>query len=224
VHVTIAIPSMNRLPAAERGITIGDFLVPITIGERMSSRAKNLLLVVTGALLIALSASVVIPVPGSPVPVTGQTFAVLLVGGALGLRRGAAASLFYLAMGLVLPVYAGHASGLDTFVGREGGQLVLGATGGYLIGFVAASAMVGWLAECGWDRRYGGAVLAMVVGSAVIYLFGIPWLMLATGFSLEQAITTGLTPFVVGDLLKLFLAAGLFPVAWWLVGRLPSAR
>lgn len=222
--MTIAIPSVNRLPAAERGITIGDFLVPISVGERMSSRVKNLALVVTGALLIALSANVVIPIPGSPVPITGQTFAVLLVGGALGLRRGAAASLLYLAMGLVLPVYAGQASGLDTFASREGGQLVLGATGGYLIGFVVASAIVGWLAECGWDRRYGGAVLAMAIGNAVIYLVGIPWLMLATGFPLEQAIGTGLAPFIVGDLLKLFLAASLFPVAWWMVGRLPSAR
>ncbi len=222
--MTIALPSVNRLPAAERGITIGDFLVPISVGERMSARATNLLLVITGALLIALTANFVIPVPGSPVPVTGQTFSVLLVGGALGLRRGAAASLLYLAMGLVLPVYAGNASGLDTFVSREGGTLVFGATGGYLLGFVAASAMVGWLAECGWDRRYGGAVLAMLIGNGVIYLVGIPWLILATGLSLEQAIAAGLTPFIVGDLLKLFLAAALFPVAWWMVGRLPSAR
>lgn len=222
--MTIAIPSVNRLPAAERGITIGDFLVPISVGERMSARATNLLLVITGALLIALTANFVVPIPGSPVPVTGQTFSVLLVGGALGLRRGAAASLLYLAMGLVLPVYAGHASGLDTIVSRDGGTLVFGATGGYLLGFVAASAMVGWLAECGWDRRYGGAVLAMLIGNAVIYLVGIPWLILATGFSLEQAIAAGLTPFIVGDLLKLFLAAALFPVAWWMVSRFPSAR
>jgi biotin transport system substrate-specific component len=224
VNVTIAIPSMNRLPAAERGVTIGDFLVPISIGERVSSRAKNIALIVVGALLIALTANFVIPVPGSPVPVTGQTFSVLLVGGALGMRRGMAATLLYLALGLLLPVYAGQASGIDTFVSRESGRLVFGATGGYLIGFVLASAVVGWLAECGWDRRYGGAVLAMAVGNLVIYALGIPWLMAATGFSFGDAVAAGLTPFIVGDLLKLFLAASFFPVAWWFVGRLPEAR
>ena len=86
--MTITVPSLNRLPAAERGLTIGDFLVPVRIGERMSSRARHIALIVAGALLIALSANYAVPVPGSPVPVTGQTFAVLLVGGALGARRG----------------------------------------------------------------------------------------------------------------------------------------
>ena len=103
---------LNRLPAAERGITIGDFLVPVTIGERMSSRVRHVALIVAGALLIALSANVTIPVPGSPVPITGQTFSVLLVGGALGARRGVLATLLYLVMGLFLPVYADHKQGI----------------------------------------------------------------------------------------------------------------
>ena len=95
---------LNRLPAAERGITIGDFLVPITIGERMSSRVRHVALIVAGALVIALSANLSIKVPGSPVPITGQTFSVLLVGGALGARRGVLATLLYLVLG---PVPAG---------------------------------------------------------------------------------------------------------------------
>jgi biotin transporter BioY len=169
--VTIGVPSLNRLPAAERGLTIGDFLVPVGIGERISSRARHIALVVAGALLIALSANYVIPVPGSPVPVTGQTFAVLLVGGALGARRGTLSALLYLALGLFLPVYANHASGLDTIIGIEGGTILLGATGGYLIGFVLAAAVVGRLAELGWDRKIGGAVGAMLLGTIVTGLF-----------------------------------------------------
>ena len=103
---------LNRLPAAERGITIGDFLVPIGIGERISTRARHLALIVAGALLIALSANVSIPVPGTPVPISGQTFSVLLVGGALGARRGILAATLYLILGLFLPVYAEHKQGI----------------------------------------------------------------------------------------------------------------
>ena len=170
---------LNRLPAAERGITIGDFLVPIRVGERISSRARHIALIVAGALLIALSANLSIPVPGSPVPITGQTFSVLLVGGALGSRRGVLATLLYLVLGLFLPVYADHKQGLAIIGAVQNGHLVLGATGGYLVGFVVASGIVGRLAELGWDRRFGGALLAMAIGNLVIYLVGVPWLMAA---------------------------------------------
>ncbi len=219
--MTTATSRLNRLPAAERGITIADFLVPVRIGERMSVRVRHVALIVAGALLIALSANLSIAVPGSPVPITAQTFSVLLVGGALGARRGVLATLLYLALGAVLPVYAQHTQGLATILSfdRAAGRLVLGATGGYLLGFVLASGLVGRLAELGWDRRYGGALLAFLLGNLVIYLIGVPWLMAATGFDLATAIDKGVRPFLVGDGLKLLLASGILPVAWWVVGR-----
>ena len=237
--MSLATERLNRLPAAERGITISDFLVPVAVGERLSTRARHIALVVAGAVLIALTANlqivlagqtIVLPgdvrvtLPTSPVPITAQTFAVLLVGGALGLRRGVLAVGLYLVAGLLLPVYAGHASGLDTFLGRDDGHWVLGATGGYLLGFLLASALVGRLAELGWDRHVGGAVVAMLIGNLAIYLVGIPWLMAATGFDLATAIDKGLAPFVFGDLLKLALAGIAFPVAWWVVGRRTGER
>lgn len=237
--MSLATERLNRLPAAERGITIGDFLVPLAVGERISTRARHVALVVAGAVVIALTANiqvvlqgqtVVLPgdvrviLPTSPVPITAQTFSVLLVGGALGFRRGILAVALYLAMGLLLPVYAGGGSGLDTFLAREEGRWVFGATGGYLLGFLLAGAVVGRLAELGWDRHVGGAVVAMLLGNLAIYLVGIPWLMVATGFDLPTAIAKGFAPFVFGDVLKLALAGIAFPVAWWVVGRRTGER
>ena len=237
--MTLATPRLNRLPAGERGITIGDFLVPIAIGERISERARHAALIAIGALLIALTANVqvvlngqtvVLPgdmrltLPVSPVPITAQTFAVLLVGGALGFRRGLLSVGLYLALGLLLPVYAQGASGMATFVGREAGHWVLGATGGYLLGFLFAAGIVGRLAELGWDRHVGGAVAAMLLGNVVIYLVGVPWLMAATGFDLATGLAKGLYPFLIGDLVKLALAGIIFPAAWWLVGRGDGTR
>ncbi len=237
--MSLATERLNRLPAAERGITIGDFLVPVAVGERLSTRARHIALVVIGAIVIALTANlqvvlagqtIVLPgdvrvtLPTSPVPITAQTFSVLLVGGALGFRRGILAVGLYLAVGLALPVYAGGASGLDTFLSRDAGGWVFGATGGYLIGFLLAAGVVGRLAELGWDRHVGGAVVAMLVGNLLIYAVGIPWLMLATGFDVSTAVEKGLAPFVFGDVLKLALAGIVFPAAWWLVGRRTGER
>ena len=237
--MTLATPRLNRLPAGERGITIGDFLVPIAIGERISERARHFALIAIGALLIALTANiqvvlngqtVVLPgdvrvtLPISPVPITAQTFAVLLVGGALGFRRGVMSVGLYLALGLLLPIYAQGASGTGTFVGREAGHWVLGATGGYLLGFLFAGGLVGRLAELGWDRHVGGAVVAMLLGNVVIYIVGVPWLMAATGFDLTTGLAKGVYPFLVGDLFKLALAGIIFPAAWWLVGRGDGTR
>jgi biotin transport system substrate-specific component len=218
----IATSRLTRVPALERGITIGDFLIPVAVSERLGSRLRHAALVVAGALFIALSANLAIPVPGSPVPVTGQTFAVLLVGGALGYRRGILGVLLYLAIGLVLPVYAQHRSGIGVIGTVQDGHVVLGTNGGYLLGFVLAAALVGRLAELGWDRRIGGALGAMLLGNVVIYLIGLPWLMAAAGMDAGTAISKGLTPFLIGDGLKLLLAAGLFPVAWWVVGHRPD--
>lgn len=222
---TLATSRLNRLPAAERGITIGDFLVPIRVGERLGTRARHMVLVVAGALLIYLTAQVSIPLPDNPVPITGQTFGVLLVGGALGFRRGFLATLLYVAVGVIgLPAFAEHKGGLAIIASVDSGHIVLGATGGYLIGFMLASAFVGRLAELGWDRNILGAVAAMIGGNALIYAVGLPWLSLAVGFSASETIAKGLTPFLLGDALKLLLAGAVFPFAWWVVGRRPGER
>lgn len=161
-------------------------------------------LIIGGALVIALGARAALPLPFSPVPITGQTLAVLLVGALLGSRRGALSVLLYLAEGIAgLPVFAG---------GAAGPAYMLGPTGGYLIGFVAAAWLTGVLAGRGWDRRIGSTALAMLAGNAVIYAFGLPWLAAFVGA--ENALTLGLFPFLIGDLLKLVLAAVLLPSGW----------
>jgi biotin transport system substrate-specific component len=214
--MTYAIPSLIRIPAAEKGVTIADFLVPVRVGERTSPRLRNALMVATGAVLIYLTSLVSFPIPGTPVPVTLQTFGILVVGGALGLRRGILAASLYLALGVVgLPFFA---------EGKGGIPVILGATGGYLVGFVAAAALVGRLAELGWDRRFGGSLGMNALGTAVIYAIGVPWLAVTTGVDAGQAIALGLVPFLVGDVIKLVTAAGVFPIAWWVVGRRPSDR
>lgn len=168
-------------------------------------------LVVAGSALIALAAQIAIPLPFSPVPVTGQTFAVLLVAAALGPRLGPAGVGLYVAEGLIgLPVYAGGTAGLARLTGP---------TGGYLIGFVVAAFVVGWLAQRGWDRRIATAVLAMLAGEVAIYVFGLAWL---SRFPLSVGLLgAGLLPFVAGDLYKVALAAAALPMAWRL---LPAER
>lgn len=214
--MTLAIPRLDRSTAEERGLTIADFLVPIRLGERVNARVRDIALVVAGALLIYLTARVSFLVPGSPVPITGQTFGVLLVGGALGFRRGLIGVGLYVVLGVIgLPFFA---------EGKGGISVIWGATGGYLVGFVLAGALVGRLAELGWDRKIGGAVGAMLLGNALIYVIALPWLGVVTSSSPEETIELGLTPFVFGDALKLVLAAVLFPVAWWVVGRRPDDR
>lgn len=243
--MTIAHPRMSRVPMDQRGITLADFLVPIRLGERLGTRVRHIALIVAGAVLIAICAQITIVQEGqtiplfadfrirlatTPVPITGQTFGVLIIGGALGLRRGVLSVVLYLLAGLVLPIYASGASGVDTFVGRDaGGTIILGTTGGYLIGFVVAAAVTGRLAELGWDRHILGAVAAMVIGNVVIYAFGVPWLAAAlpatfASTRLETAAAFGLTPFLIVDGLKLLLAALAFIVAWWAVGRRPPER
>ena len=215
--MTISMPRIDRLPAHERGLTIGDFLVPIRVSERMHTRARHLALILIGTVLIALSARISFYVPGNPVPFTGQTFAVLLTAGALGFRRGLAASLLYVAIGaLGLPVFAD---------GKHGVDVVLGASGGYIVGFVVASAIVGRLAELGWDRNIFGAIGAMLLGSLAIYAVGVPWLAVtAFGGDLAMAYDKGMRTFLLWDALKLTLVAAAFPAAWWLVGRRPGDR
>ena len=202
---------LSRLPVEERGLTIGDFLVPIRVGERMGSRLRHLALIAIGAVLIFATAKVSIPVAGSPVPITGQTFGVLLVGGALGFRRGLASIGLYVLIGLIgLPFFA---------EGKGGVQVLQGTNGGYIVGFIVAGALVGRLAELGWDRRIVGALGAMAIGNVVIYLLGVPWLMVVAHMDLSTGIAKGLWPFLLGDAIKQILAALAFPAAWWVVGR-----
>lgn len=171
-----------------------------------ASLGRDLLLILAGSLLIALTAQIELPM--WPVPVTGQTFGVLLVAALLG-RRGALSVVAYISQGaLGLPVFAGGAAGI--------GQL-LGPTGGYLVGFVAAAYVVGWLCERGWDRHVGTAVLAMFIGNLTIYLCGTAWL--ANFVGLEQVLAVGVLPFIPGDVLKIVLAALALPLGWRLVGR-----
>lgn len=215
--MTITMPRLDRLPAQERGLTIGDFLVPIRVSERLHTRARHLALILISTALIALSARLWIVIPGNPVPLTGQTFGVLLAAGALGFRRGVAATLLYLAIGAVgLPVFA---------EGKHGTAILFGVTGGYLIGFLLASAIIGRLAELGWDRNVLGSIGAMLIGSLAIYLVGVPWLAYTyLEGDLGQAVQVGLLPYLLWDALKLTLAALAFPAAWWFVGRRPGDR
>ena len=220
----------TRVPPFERGLTLGDFLVPIRLGERAASWQRHLLMIAVGTLLIILGARISFYLPTDPlVPVTLQTFGVLFGGALLGFRRALMSVALYLLLGIVgLPVFAldsttgVYRSGLGAIVGISAGQLALGTTGGYLLGFLFASGLVGRLAELGWDRRIGGSVAAMFLGNVVIYLVGIPWLMVAASLSVSDGLKYGLWPFVVGDLIKLAVAAGLLPIGWWLVKRRSS--
>lgn len=175
---------------------------------------RAVLLMLAGSAFIALSAQVQVPL--WPVPMTGQTFAVLLVGVAFGWRLGAATLLLYMGEGVIgIPVFAKAAAGP---------AVIMGPTGGYIMGFVLAAAIVGYLAERGWDRTVWRTALAMLIGNLAIYLLGLPWLaayLSGTGNEapLQAAITFGLVPFLLGDALKLALAACLLPVAWKFMGR-----
>lgn len=168
----------------------------------------NLVLIIGASLLIAGTAQLTIPLPFSPVPITGQTFGVLVVGLALGSRRGALALLAYLAEGAAgLPVFAGYRAGL---------AVLLGPTGGYLIGFVAAAWLVGRLAERGFDRSLPKTLLAFALGNATIYAFGLAWLSRFVPW--PETMAAGLTPFLIGDALKALLAALWLPAARRLMG------
>lgn len=190
--------------------TLAEALVPLAAQRpRIARWTREALLVLGGSVLVGLSAYARIDLPLGPVPITGQTFAVLLVGAALGSRRGALAMVAYLAEGAVgLPVFAGGACCIPW---------LLGPTAGYLWSYPAAAWLVGWLAERGWDRRPHTAALAMLAGNALIYLVGLPWLGSFVGP--ERVLATGLIPFIPGDLLKLLLAAAALPAAWSLIGR-----
>ncbi len=174
--------------------------------------AADALVVALGAGLVAGAAQISIPLPFTPVPITGQTFAVVLVGASLGAVRGLASLSLYLWLGVAgAPIYADHA---------HGWSVLSSASGGYIVGFVLAAAVTGFLAERGWDRRFSSAVGAMLTGNVVIYLVGLPWLAVVLHTGLEKTLELGLYPFVPGDVFKLYLAGALLPGAWRLVRAL----
>ena len=176
---------------------------------------RDIVLVVAGSALLALCAQVTIHLPIGPVPITGQTFAVLLLGAVLGPRLGTMAAALYVLEGIAnLPVYAS---------GAHGWGVITGASGGYLLSYPFAAFAVGFLARLGWDRRPITLALAMLVGNVIIYVFGLPWLAnwmyvneatLGIEASAGLVLQWGLTPFIPGDVAKLLLAASLVPTGW----------
>lgn len=186
----------------------------VVLAERAwpkESLARDAVLIVGGALLTALCSQIQIPL--QPVPITGQTFGVLLVGALLGSRRGMASMLTYIGMGAAgLPVFAGGAAGLSRLAGP---------TAGYLVGFALAAAVVGSLSRRGWDRRVVSTALAMALGTLVVYGFGVTWLSRFVGWG--QVLAVGVLPFLIGDALKLTLAAIVLPWAWRWIGEAPEA-
>ena len=185
-------------------VTVADLLRPC---EKRLAGFYDVALIIGGSLLIGLCAHAKVWLPFSPVPVTGQTFAVLMIGALLGARRSCLAVLAYIIEG---------AFGLPVFAVGAGPAVLLGPTGGYLFGFIPAVYITGRLAEKGWDRRIGTTVLAMVLGNLVIYTFGLFWLSCLTGFN-RIVLTLGLYPFIVGDLVKIILATILLPSGWKLL-------
>ncbi|MDQ7069809.1 MAG: biotin transporter BioY [Rhodobacterales bacterium] len=174
-------------------------------------RFKQAALVVAGIVLLAISAKISIPMV--PVPVTMGTFGVLAIGAAYGPRLGLVTIIGYMLIGMLgFDVFAKSTADLN------GLDYMMGSTGGYLVGFVLATVALGMFARMGWDRSFGKMALAMIVGNALIYVPGLLWLGALYGFD-KPILAWGLTPFLVGDALKLVLAAVLLPTLWKMVGR-----
>jgi biotin transport system substrate-specific component len=195
------------MPVSARTLTLADLALP------RAGVLTNLGLVAGASLVTALAAQLAVPVPWSPVPITGQTFAVALSGAVLGARRGFLAQALYLAEGaLGLPVFA---------AGAAGAGILAGPTAGYLLAFPLAAALTGALAQRGWDRRFATMLPAMLLGSAPIFLLGL--VQLARFIPSDRLLAAGLIPFLPGDLVKATLAALAFPAAWRWAGSRGSA-
>lgn len=190
-------------------MTVIDVHGPASWRRSAASRVvADAVLILAGSVLVALTAQVAVPLPFTPVPITGQTFGVLFVGALLGSRRGALALAAYLLEG---------AAGLPVFA--AGGATVAwlaGPTAGYLWSYPAAAWLTGRLAERGWDRRPATAALALAAGNAVIYAVGLPWLAFFVGS--ERVVAAGFLPFLPGDLVKIAVAAGALAGAWRMLG------
>jgi biotin transport system substrate-specific component len=174
-------------------------------------RARSAVLVAGGVLFTALLAQVAVPVPGSPVPITGQTLAVVLTAAALGPVRGVAVQVLYMLAALAgLPFYSDASGGYD---------VVFGATGGYVLGFIPAAYLIGVAARRGADRNLLTAVPLFVAAQAVVFAVGVPWLAVAAGLTTSQALEAGLYPFIVGGIVKAAVAAAVLAGAWRLMPR-----
>lgn len=193
---TITAPGAARAPR----VVLADVLP--------GARVRDAVLVLFGALFTGLLAQITIPM--TPVPMTGQTLAVGIVGATLGLRRGTASMVLYLVLGFVLPIYAGGSSGIST---------LWGSNGGYLVGFVLATGAIGWLAERGADRKVALAFLAFVVAQLLVFVPGVLVLHAGTDLSWGDTIHFGFTVFIVGGLVKAAVGGALLPLAWKAVRR-----
>ena len=187
-----------------------------TLADRIVSRTRvmDVVLIVAGAALTAVSAQIAVPL--WPVPITGQTLAVLLVGVTLGAVRGGLSMVLYAILGIVgLPVFSESSSGWG---------VIAGPSGGYIIGFIFAAILTGWLAQREWDRKLLRAFVAFLAGSVVTFAFGLPWLATYLGAvgvpnDLNSVLTAGLYPFILGGIVKSILGAGIITLAWVAVGR-----
>jgi biotin transport system substrate-specific component len=188
--------------------TYADVLRPSVSRNARFAHIYDFILIMSASVFIALCAQIAIPVPYSPVPITGQTLAVLLTGILLGSKRGSAAVVAYCAEGAAgLPVFAGGGFGIHHFIGP---------TGGYLAGFILAAYACGYLAERGWDRTFVRTLFTMITGKAIIYACGLLWLAKWVGFN--QVLIMGLYPFIPGMLIKIALAAVILPLGWKFLG------
>lgn len=170
---------------------------------------NNIALALLGSIFIALTAQVALPLPFSPVPITGQTFGVLVSGIVLGAKRGALSAVFYIVEGAI---------GLPVFAGLKGGVVhLLGPTGGYILGFVPAAYIAGYLAEKGWDRSIIRSILGMSIANAIIYGLGLFMLSFYIGYA--RLLELGFYPYIAGDLLKIALAALSIPLVWKVISR-----
>ncbi|MCR8550256.1 biotin transporter BioY [Salipiger sp. P9] len=181
--------------------------------EGTALRLKQAALVVAGIALLAICAKIKVPVPGSPVAMNLGTFAVLTFGAAYGPRLGLATIMGYMILGML---------GFDIFQSStadlNGIEYMMGSTGGYLVGYVIATVLMGMLARAGWDRSAPKMALAMLAGNVVLYVPGLIWLGMLYGWD-KPILEWGLTPFLLGDAIKLALAALMLPAVWALVGR-----
>jgi biotin transport system substrate-specific component len=190
--------------------TVADVFIPTT---KIRALGYHVGLVLAGTLLLTLSSKTSITLPFSPVPVTMQTCAVLLLGALLGSKWGSLTVCAYLIEGCIgLPVFARGGSGI---------AYLLGPTGGYLLGFIVAAYITGSLAERGWDRKFGTTLLAMLIGNAALFSLGIFWL---SGFvGIENALMAGVVPFIAGELVKMAAAGALLPTGWKVLKRFNMA-
>ena len=182
-----------------------------TLADRLVSRSilTDVMLVAGGAAFTGLLAQIAVPL--WPVPITGQTLAVLLVGSTLGALRGMVSLAVYAVLGI---------AGVPWFSDAMAGwHVVAGPTGGYIIGFIIAAGLTGWLAQRSWDRKVLGAVASFAAGTLVTFAIGLPWLAASLGLTLSQTLEAGLYPFIVGGIVNTLLAAGIIPLAWKLTAR-----